>query len=65
MEIKRKIQKFFGIYNCENCTNKMDKESKDFCKEYKIDWCLDCCGEDMVSGNKMYNLSIPVYRGKP
>lgn len=24
----------------------MDEESEEFCKEYDIDWCLKCCGED-------------------
>jgi len=34
--------------DCNKCKKKMNEESKEFAKEYNIDWCLNCCGEDYV-----------------
>lgn len=42
----------------------MDEESQDFCEEYEIDWCLNCCGKDMEENAEkgiIYHLSIPIY----
>ena len=46
---------------CNNCKQEMDEDSQSFCKEYKIDTCLDCCGqefEENVKKGKMFHLSI-------
>ena len=49
---------------CKKCNKEMDEESQDFCEEYEIDWCLNCCGKDMEENAEkgiIYHLSIPIY----
>ena len=48
---------------CNKCKQQMDEESEEFCKEYDIDWCLKCCGEDYEKNAEAgiyYHMSIPV-----
>lgn len=48
---------------CENCKETMDNESKEFAKEYGIDWCLECCAEDYkLNAEKgiWFHQSIPI-----
>jgi len=46
----------------------MDEESKEFCEEYGIQTCLDCCGKEYEENAKKgiwYCLSIPVIKKIP
>ena len=51
------------MVKCNKCKQIMDEESQEFCEEYEIDTCLNCCGkeyEDNAKKGVYYHLSIPV-----